>query len=427
MKNNRERLAWFILLFSFFLCVVLAVGTPLGVQYFLRTASASQKASLEPQEGTPRMRRRGQGEAIALIGPTWDVPAGTVISTDTAAEGLLTLYTPGPESEAVAWVKIYDQTEVVLRYARSPRFSVSSLPHRVALEVRLPTHPQADLSPEQTGRAEARVRVSVVPAGGRDTVMEIHTSHFVALLQGGSYEIRVRDGQAELSVIEGTAQITPPDGKAVVVDRSQRAVVRSGSGSVDILPGERNLLRNGDFRLPLEEDWQVYHKDVQQNPPGTVEAITFAGRSVARFHREGMGHAEVGIGQQVNYDVRDFTSLVFRLSVLIQNQSLPGCGQLGSECPILVRIDYKDVYGTDRTWYHGFFSQPPGGTDLLNPWDERIPPQAWYTFDSGNLIDPENPVGPFEVPPALIKGVTIYASGHSFEALVTDVELLAQE
>jgi len=32
-----------------------------------------------------------------------------------------------------------------------------------------------------------------------------------------------------------------------------------------------------------------------------------------------------------------------------------------------------------------------------------------------------------EAPPASIKQLTIYASGHSFNAMVTEVELLAQE
>jgi hypothetical protein len=30
-------------------------------------------------------------------------------------------------------------------------------------------------------------------------------------------------------------------------------------------------------------------------------------------------------------------------------------------------------------------------------------------------------------PPALVQEVTIYASGHSFDAMVTEIELLAQE
>jgi len=86
-----------------------------------------------------------------------------------------------------------------------------------------------------------------------------------------------------------------------------------------------------------------------------------------------------------------------------------------------VRIDYKDIYGNDRVWYHGFFSLDPAENDFLYPWDEQVPLRTWVTFDSGNLVEV------FDEPPAVITGLTIYASGHSFDALVTEVELLAQE
>jgi hypothetical protein len=160
---------------------------------------------------------------------------------------------------------------------------------------------------------------------------------------------------------------------------------------------------------------------VQQDPSGTVEVTTFGGRTAAHFRRSGMGHVEVGIRQEISYDVRDFASLALHLNVRVRSQSLTGCGSVGSECPIMVRIDYEDVHGTDRVWYHGFYSVEPGESDLLFTWLEQVPPQTWYTFDSGNLVQL------FEEPPALIKRLAIYASGHSFDALATEVELLAQE
>jgi hypothetical protein len=36
-------------------------------------------------------------------------------------------------------------------------------------------------------------------------------------------------------------------------------------------------------------------------------------------------------------------------------------------------------------------------------------------------------IQPPELRPAFIQSVRVYASGHSYESLVTDVELLAQE
>jgi hypothetical protein len=99
-----------------------------------------------------------------------------------------------------------------------------------------------------------------------------------------------------------------------------------------------------------------------------------------------------------------------------------GCGYLGSECPIILRIDYKDEHGTDREWIHGFYSGEPADDWPVNWWSEQIQVGTWQPYNSGNLMDELAATSP-----ALIKSVTIYASGHSFQAMVTEVELLAQE
>ncbi|HEY75665.1 MAG TPA: hypothetical protein G4O00_05725 [Thermoflexia bacterium] len=401
--RTRERLAWIILLLSFITCVGLAIGFPLGVRQFVHTARLKQDVLLEPQQGTPRLQRRGRGPVVALVGPTWDVPPGTVVTTDESARSLLTIYAPGTEPIPVATIQIYGGTSMTLVAARSPRFGASPLPHEVILEV-----------------PRGRVRIAVTPAYGRSTRVELHTPHMTAVLNEGSFETRVREGESELTVRSGEAQVTTLDGEEATLVSSQRALAQSGPESLMILSAERNLVVNGDFTAPLTEGWEVYHKDVQQEPPGAVTTETFGGRRVARFRRAGQGHAEVGIRQQVNYDVRDFSSLTLHLNVMVLGQSLPGCGSLGSECPIIVRIDYKDIEGTDRTWYHGFYSVDKAPQDLLYPWDEQIPLRTWYSFE-GDLIEE------FEVPPARIKTIWIYASGWSFDAMVTEVELLAQE
>ena len=403
MNSNRERLAWAILLLSFALCVGLVVGVPLGVRHVLRVACVSQPATLEPQRGTPTVQRRGRGEIFALIGPTWDVPPGTVVTTDNSAQVLLTLYAPGDATAAVAAVQIYGDTKTTLTSARSPRFGLSPLPHQVTLHIEA-----------------GRMRVSVAPAGGRNTVVMLHTPHLNAELNEGSYEIRVSPAVSELIAREGNALVTSNDGGAVILTSSQRTSARVGGTTLQVLPAERNLVQNGSFNHPLEEGWDDYSES-QQPPGGSVEVGDVAGRLTARLHRSGSGWAEVGIKQTINYDVRDFTSLVLHLNVQVAEQSLAGCGSLGTECPIMVRIDYKDIYGTDRSWYHGFYSQDHIPPDRLYDYEQQIPFRTWVTFDSENLVET------FEEPPALVKAVTIYASGHSFDALVTEIELLAQE
>lgn len=404
MIENREHLAWAVVLLSLLLCLGLAVGTPLSIKHFIRSARVGQEVVVEPHRGTPRMQRGGRGEVIALVGLANNVPPGTVVTTGATDQGALTLYTPGEERALVTAVQIYGNTSTTLVSANSPRFNSSPLPHRVSLKV-----------------TAGRVRVSVVPAQGRTTVVELHTPHTDATLTEGSYEARVSPAVSEITVREGNAEVAYNDDEVLSLGPSQRTLVEINSPPPQVLPAERNLVENGGFDSGLEEGWEVYHRDVQQDPPGTVEVTDFSGRTAAHLHRSGRGHTEVGIFQQIDYDVRDFSLLTLHLNVFIRSQSLSGCGSVGSECPIMVRLDYKDIYGTDRVWYHGFYSADAGPNDLLPDWDEQVPFQTWYVFDSGNLVEL------FEEPPSVIKRLTIYASGHSFDAMVTEVELLAQE
>jgi hypothetical protein len=99
-----------------------------------------------------------------------------------------------------------------------------------------------------------------------------------------------------------------------------------------------------------------------------------------------------------------------------------GCGYLGTECPIIVRLDYKDVYGSDREWLHGFYTGRPAGDWLINWWAEELQLNNWYSYESNNLVEELA-----DAPPAIIKSLRIYASGHNFHARVTEVELLVRE
>lgn len=398
MNQNRERLAWIILLISFALCIAIAVGTPLGIRQFLLTSTRRQAILLQPQKGTLSLQRGGRGDFLALRDPTWDVPERSVVMTDDAAQAILTFQTPGRSPETVATAQLYGDTRLTVLAARSPRFRMSPLPHRVTLLV-------------EAGRA----RITVLPTNGRDSEAVLRTPHLTALLKAGSYEVRTYTSLTEFIVREGQAQVTDSRGHALSLKSAQRTIAQAGSVAPQVLPAARNLVVNGDFRQPLSVGWETYVVEA-----GTVQVSAVAGRPAAWFVRDGVGHAEVGIRQTLNYDVQDFTSLVLHLNVMVRGQSLPGCGMAGSECPIIVRIDYRDVFGGDRSWFHGFYSIPKAPTDYLYDWSDQVPLQTWVSYDSENLME-------LSPPPALIKSVTIYASGHSFDALVTEVELLAQE
>ena len=112
--------------------------------------------------------------------------------------------------------------------------------------------------------------------------------------------------------------------------------------------------------------------------------------------------------------------------ILLNYQSLPAGGQLGTEFPIMIELGYEDSDGNDQKWFHGFYYEPPPPNFILysEPGNssEMLTQQVWYAYESANLLlDPRN------TKPVFIKYIRIYGSGWIFNANVADVQLLAQD
>jgi hypothetical protein len=404
MRKNPERLAWVVLLVSFFICIGLIVAVPLGARAFALFSQVEQNISLEVERGPIRVTWAGRGEPIAIAEERNSIPGRTVVTTD-LTEGRLVMRAPQEDKPVVASVQLYNNTRVVLSSARSPRFSISQLPHQVALEV-----------------LAGRVRINVVNTEDKPTIAEVKTPHGATTLTEGSYEVKV-DSTTEVTVRQGQAEIRSSQ-QEMSLAPNQRVIVSDGKVS-EPLPAVRNLVANGDFQAELN-NWATYSKQADpEQPAGNIGIVANEGRRVIDFYRDGSNHAEVGIRQEINYDVRDFASLELHLAVRIISEDIGGfggCGSLGSECPIIVRIDYRDIYGSESESLHGFYISEPQSGWLTYDWAEPVQEGNWRTYDSENLMEELA-----DAPPALIKSLTIYASGHSFHAMVTEVELLAQE
>ena len=132
-------------------------------------------------------------------------------------------------------------------------------------------------------------------------------------------------------------------------------------------------------------------------------------------------------------DVRDFQELRLHLATWIAFQNLRNCGSLGSECPLMVRVEYQDTAGNGHEWLQGFYylgsnsgsipircvtCSPPTGDHI------RTPLGRWYLYDSPDLLSLFATAGS---PPTIINAISLYASGHNFESYITDVELQAVE
>jgi hypothetical protein len=412
MRSSPERLAWVTLLGSFFVCVTLSVMTPLSGRWYVRNSRITQQVSLQIQRGPLSVVRGGRGRPVSVAEDSDNVLEGSRIEAPNATSGRLVIEVPqSKDATPIATVQLYDETEIVLSSARSPRFSTSPLPHEIALEMEA-----------------GRVRINVLGDSDRSTIVEVQTAHGVITLEEGSYEVKI-NSDTEATVRYGQAEVTNRAGDRLSLGPRERALLRADN--VDgPLPAARNLIVNGNFAEPLDSGWSTHRQQADpKQPPGTVHIIAAPvgneERPVAEFYRNAVNHAQVGIRQDINYDVRDFTSLELHMAVRIVSENilgLGGCGSMGSECPIIVRLDYKDIHGTDREWLRGYYIGEPADGWPIHGWHERLQPRTWQPYNSGNLMEELA-----DTPPALIKGVSIYASGHSFDAMVTEVELLAQE
>ena len=195
------------------------------------------------------------------------------------------------------------------------------------------------------------------------------------------------------------------------------------------MPAAQNLIVNGNFADSLAPAWQIERQQTTADAvAGKAEIVTTGGRKavfLSRMGKDGI-HTETAISQVINRDVLDFESLVLRMDVKLLHQSLSGGGYLSSEFPIIVRVDYKDIYGIDRFWTHGFYYQNVDEYPILpdvwgQPSGEQIPHAVWYPYESGNLL---TQLG--DIRPARIHSIRLYASGWNYQSMMSEVGLIAE-
>lgn len=418
MRRNPEVLAWAILLASFFTCLTLSIATPLSVRWYVRNSRIEHKVILEVQRGPLSVTDPDQKLPVSVPEGSEEIQEDTVIASD-ATSGRIVVLLPQPENgSSLVSVQIYEETEVALLSARSPRFSASPAPHRVILEVR-----------------SGRVRVNIPGETSRPTQVEVRTRQGNVTMQEGRYAVETDQERAQVTVQEGLADLGSKAGANLRLSANARAVMANNGEITGPLPAARDLIVDGDFSNPLDGRWESYSRDIQieGEPGGEAQRTEIEGRSVIAITREGKGHAETGVRQRIGTNIRDFNSLELHLMLRIEGHSLPVCGSLGSECPVMVRIDYKDVDGGEQEWLQGFYSRPNTGNSsnptrcvrcAIRNEHIQVPEDTWYSYDSPNLIPLLSQDGQG---PTMINSITIYASGHTYKSQVAEVELIGEE
>jgi len=401
---------------AFAVFCALCAGIPLFAWNFVRNSEVEQKVNLEVGAGTVSVTRPGRILAEVIEDRLDNVPEAAEIRTDRDSQAILAFGDPQNDAP-LGSVQIYGGTVISLTRIRSPRFEYSQKAHHILLQL-------------DGGRA----RVSLADGGGRPVVITLQTPQgTVVFEQAGSYSVEVTEQETQVTVRDGQA-VARARGSQTVVNANQRTVIPAGSQPLGALPPERNLLNGDLFGQDIGAAWGITER--QREPgddQGYIEVTDSLGRPAAHFVRQGLDWGLLELRHVLNRDVRDLRELRIHLAVLIQRQDLARCGTMGSECPVMVKVEFLDTSDTPREWLQGFYGDSPSTADAPGACVTcppptgphiRLQPGIWYVYDSPNLIEAMTAQG---LTPASVRAVTIYASGHTFESQVSEVELLALE
>lgn len=404
MRKNPERLAWTVLATAFVTFCILVTSIPLGIRFYLINAYRDQDTQLDRIEGTLQVRKADGSAPLAVTEAATLGPGDRVVlgSTDWASLGLFERSN----------VFLFGNTDVELTHVRSPRFDVSDRPNEVVLTL-----------------AAGMVRAGVALPTGRETRFQVLTPHAILDLAEGSYRIEVTNPTTQITVVRGEA-VVRSDRVRMKLLQGMRTRVDLEGEVADPLPAAQNLVVNGNFEEPLATGWLT--RPVALDPlvtPPSIELSQDGGRQAVRLVRreaDDGNHTEAHIYQRLDHDVRDFRVLEVNLDVLLEFQSLSGGGQQSSEFPIIVRLNYKDRWGNDQFWTHGFYYQNRDNYTIAvdawgRPMGEQITRGVWYPYESGNLFELLGDAAPVHV-----TGLDIYASGWNYDSLVTEIQLIVE-
>jgi hypothetical protein len=399
MRRDPQRLAWIVLLVAVAVNCALAVSIPLNVRWYIINATVTHDATLEVIMGTVLVWEPGANTPMGVTGNA-TVAEGSTIRTDSSSRAFLTLFDNST-------VTLSFDTEARLTAMRSPRFGLSPRPEVVNL-----------------GLAYGQVNIGVALPMDGSREFQATSPHMTALLKEGSYSLKVTSDTSRTIVHLGSAEVTAQD-ETVALEQRERTTVREGQPPGEPIAAAQNLLINGSFVEDLTSGWQTYN---EQGGDGgdidgeisVVERPDTASRAVRFFRtRSGGNHCETVIRQELDEEVSDLaTSISLYMKVRLLNQSLSGGGYLSSEYPVMIRLEYDDIYGSEGHWTHGFYYQNQDNNPTM--YGERIAQDFWFDYASGNILEGIYPR------PARLKSLLIYASGWDYESMVTDVSLVVE-
>lgn len=395
-----ERRAWVVLWTSFAVFCLLVILMPLGIRSFLLYSTVAHAPVLRTVEGTAVVDNPATGSEMAIgRDDARSVGEGSVISLDDKSRAVLTFF----DGSAV---HILPSTLLSIDAVRGPRFAMGVRPVTISLRI--------------VSGAVKVVATDPLEHKGLDFVLRCPLLGAEIAIRGdGVYGAEVESGSADVFANRGEVTVTA-NGKSVQLVAPERTTVKAGQPPLAPVADARELIRNGDLRQPLEQDWTVINDQGSDGPSvdGTAVLVNIDGAPAVRLYRTGSGHnhCETKIEQKLDRDLPDpVSSLVVRANIRLISQELSGGGYMGSEFPLIIRVRYRDMYGSENEWVQGFYCENPDNNPTgTGQW---LPKDTWQLYESPNLLETLNPT------PFRIVSVSVSASGWDYESQVRWISL----
>ncbi|GMQ79309.1 MAG: hypothetical protein BMS9Abin02_1885 [Anaerolineae bacterium] len=417
MNGRRDKLAWFILLASFFICVAISIIIPLGINTFIQQSTRELDVNVQANQGTVGiLHADNEAGAIFAGDPAQSLEAGGAVLTNDRDTALILISTPDGEAQ-IARIQVYGNTNIGFERAQTPRFRASTSNNDLQLTLN-----------------NGRMLLNIPESASRDLDFSLDVPQgFIELKEEGQYSVMANNNETQVSVMVGEA-VVRQDGSSLTLGQDQRAVLVSGAPIQGPLGTERNLIANGKFSDGFEE-WVPLASNVELTDQPDVDIVIeqVSEEPAVGLIRTGIGHADAGLRQILSQDVTDFQNLRLLVSMIIAEQSLGVCGQQGSECPLTIRLEYVDTNGVDQVWQQGFFANgvfSPDTPDVCvtcpppSNVHHQVPFQQLVFYESDNLMER---LGQLGIQPRQLKTITIIASGHTFDTKILEIAVVAEE
>ncbi|MCZ2095018.1 MAG: hypothetical protein AAGU78_10660 [Chloroflexota bacterium] len=420
MRAHPQRLAWVTILSGLLIFCLLCISTVIVARWFVFDSPTELSVRLHVGRGTVGLAPPDDPNTEQAIRAPSSVARGSRMTTDNEAQGYLSFADPySGETVAIAFLR--SNTQISLVSANRPRFNLSENPYTIRL-----------------GGLNGRLEVWVNSTIERPIQIEVDSPFGLARIsEGGSYLVESMPGALSLNARAGGATLISPANQTQHVAAGNEATILAGSQEIRVGPGPIDLLPNSLFGE--SEDWPKQwgcaffpSPDDPNGPPGQFPIETVDGRRAYHLYRlqPDAGPGETGCQQSFGgngLNVISYDSVRLRVMLRVDYQEISACGEQGSECAVMLRMAYEDRDGNDFLWVHGFYAEitPNVGRTTcdtcLEP-HEQINKQAWYVYESPNLLIDL----PQDRRPAVIEELRFTASGHKVDVFIGEVSLIAE-